>query len=176
MEGSLTLSQVTHVPAGEGDTLWVVGDTYTLKATAETTGGSLALVEASIPAGSGPPPHVHASEDEAYYVLEGQIEVLDGKRTFLAGPGSFVFIPRGTVHAFATRAMATRACSCSSSPPASRSSCAASGNPPRPGCPLRRSMTPSRPARCGSRLGLAWSCGGLRWWWRRDGSSQVLVG
>jgi quercetin dioxygenase-like cupin family protein len=94
------LSQITHVPAGEGDTLWVVGDTYTLKATAETTDGSLALIEASIPAGSGPPPHVHTSEDEAYYVLEGQIEVLDGERMFLAGPGSFVFIPRGVVHRF----------------------------------------------------------------------------
>jgi quercetin dioxygenase-like cupin family protein len=91
---------VVHVPAGEGKTLWVVGDTYTLKATRENTGGALALIEASVPAGSGPPPHVHANEDEAYYVLDGELEVLDKDRTFVASTGSFVFIPRGTLHRF----------------------------------------------------------------------------
>jgi mannose-6-phosphate isomerase-like protein (cupin superfamily) len=94
------MSTVSHVPDGEGESLWVVGDTYTLKATGDTTGGALSLVEASIPAGSGPPPHIHANEDEAYYVLDGELEVLDGDRTFKAGPGSFVFIPRGTLHRF----------------------------------------------------------------------------
>ena len=94
------MSTVVHVPAGEGEKLWIVGDTYTLKATRETTGGVLGLIEASVPAGGGPPPHVHADEDEAYYLLEGELEVLDGERTFLAAPGSFVFIPRGTLHRF----------------------------------------------------------------------------
>jgi quercetin dioxygenase-like cupin family protein len=92
--------RVVHVPAGEGEKVWVVGDTYTLKGTRDNTGGALTLVEASVPAGSGPPPHVHANEDEAYYVLEGELEVLDGERTFAAGAGSFVFIPRGTLHRF----------------------------------------------------------------------------
>ena len=94
------MSTVIHVPAGEGEKLWVVGDTYTLKATHETTGGVLGLIEASVPAGGGPPPHVHDREDEAYYLLEGELEVQDGDRTFLAGPGSFVFISRGTLHRF----------------------------------------------------------------------------
>jgi quercetin dioxygenase-like cupin family protein len=94
------IDNVVHVPAGAGEQVWVVGDTYTLKATRENTGGALALIEASVPAGSGPPPHVHANEDEAYYVLEGELEVLDGDRTFVARPGSFVFIPRGALHRF----------------------------------------------------------------------------
>jgi quercetin dioxygenase-like cupin family protein len=91
---------VVHVPAGEGQKLWVVGDTYTLKATRENTGGALALIEASVPPGGGPPPHVHRVEDEAYYLLEGDLEVLDEERTFVARAGSFVFIPRGTLHRF----------------------------------------------------------------------------
>jgi quercetin dioxygenase-like cupin family protein len=62
---------VVHVAAGEGRKVWVVADTYTLKATRDNTGGALALIEASVPAGGGPPPHVHANEDQAYYVLEG---------------------------------------------------------------------------------------------------------
>jgi quercetin dioxygenase-like cupin family protein len=94
------MSEVIHVPAGEGDKLWVVGDTYTLKVTGDMTDGVVALVEASIPAGAGPPPHVHDDEDEWYYVLDGELEVLDGSRTFVARAGSFVFIPRGTLHRF----------------------------------------------------------------------------
>lgn len=89
-----------HVPSGEGRSLWVVGDTYTLKGTAENTGGALMLLEASVPPQSGPGPHVHHREDEAFYVLEGDIEVLEGDRTFMAGAGSFVFLPRGVVHKF----------------------------------------------------------------------------
>lgn len=92
--------RVTHVPPGEGEAVWAVGDTYTFKGVSENTGGALALVEASIPPQSGPPPHLHHREDEAYYVLEGEIEVLDGDRTFVARSGSFVFIPRETVHRF----------------------------------------------------------------------------
>lgn len=89
-----------HVRAGEGRSLWVVGDTYTFKGTTENTGGALLLFEASVPPRSGPPPHIHHREDEAFYVLEGEVEVREGDRTFVAGGGSFVFIPRGVVHGF----------------------------------------------------------------------------
>ncbi|MYR35552.1 cupin domain-containing protein [Nocardiopsis alba] len=89
-----------HVPATEGETVWMAGDTYTIKATGAMTGGALSFVEATVPPGAGPRPHIHHREDEAYYVLSGELEVLDGERTFIAGPGDFVFIPRGTVHRF----------------------------------------------------------------------------
>jgi mannose-6-phosphate isomerase-like protein (cupin superfamily) len=101
---------VVHVPAGSGPTLWVPEDTtdptpsvkatYTIKATSATTNGSLAFVEASVPPGSGPPPHVHEASDEAYYVLAGRLEVLDGDRALDVGAGDFVYIPRGTRHRF----------------------------------------------------------------------------
>ncbi|CAL9410006.1 hypothetical protein SUDANB176_02213 [Streptomyces sp. enrichment culture] len=97
---SSTPQGVRHVPAGEGISLWAVGDTYTIKSTAETSGGSLTFVEGSVPPGSGPPPHVHTREEEAFYILSGRLEMLDGDRTFLAGTGDFVLVPRGTVHRF----------------------------------------------------------------------------
>lgn len=50
---------VKHVPLGEGESVWVVGDTYTFKAVSEDTGGTYMLFEASIPPQSGPPPHIH---------------------------------------------------------------------------------------------------------------------
>jgi uncharacterized cupin superfamily protein len=30
-----------------------------------------------VPAGGGPPPHIHRNEDETFYVLEGEVEFLD---------------------------------------------------------------------------------------------------
>lgn len=92
--------RVLHVPAGEGPTVWVDGDTYTVKAGHDTTGGSLSFLEASVPPGCGPAAHVHTREDEAYYLLSGELEVLDTSETFVARPGDFVFIPRGITHRF----------------------------------------------------------------------------
>lgn len=93
-------TRVMHVPPGEGRSVWVVGDTYTFKATGAETDGRLTFWEATVPPQSGPPPHIHHGEDEAYYVLEGELEVLDGDRTFTARAGSFVYIPRGALHRF----------------------------------------------------------------------------
>ncbi|MFD0489419.1 cupin domain-containing protein [Saccharopolyspora spinosporotrichia] len=75
-----------HVPASEGQSVWIGADIYTLKATKETTGGSLSLMEVSVPPGDGPPPHVHSNEDEGIYVLAGELEFFTDGRTFLAGP------------------------------------------------------------------------------------------
>jgi quercetin dioxygenase-like cupin family protein len=62
--------------------------------------GAVGLVEAVVPAGEGPPIHVHANEDEIFYLLEGTYEFyLDGK-TFTREPGAAVFLPRGIPHTF----------------------------------------------------------------------------
>lgn len=97
---SQTKDRVIHVPAGEGKSVWVVGDTYTFKADGEATAGAFAFWEAVVPPQAGPPPHIHQGEDEAYYVLEGELEVLDGDRTITVSAGSFVYVPRGTLHTF----------------------------------------------------------------------------
>ena len=85
---------------GEGRRLWIVGDTLTWKATSEQTGGSIAAVVVECPPGSGPPPHTHANEDESWYVLDGEFDILQGDRTFHAKSGAFAFVPRGTLHNF----------------------------------------------------------------------------
>jgi quercetin dioxygenase-like cupin family protein len=70
------------------------------KVTGAQTGGRLDVCENVTEPGAGPPLHVHHASDEAYYVLEGTFAVRLGERTITALPGTFVFIPRGTVHAF----------------------------------------------------------------------------
>ena len=89
---------------GEGKTVSVLGDRYTYKAVGDQTGGAYGLVETTVSAPSdGPPPHVHHGEDEAIYVLEGEVTILLGEKTMTATAGTFAFVPRGTVHTFSNR-------------------------------------------------------------------------
>jgi mannose-6-phosphate isomerase-like protein (cupin superfamily) len=46
------------------------------------------------------PPHLHRSDDEAWYVLEGILRVRVGKEEVEANAGSAVFVPRGTPHTY----------------------------------------------------------------------------
>ena len=89
-----------HIPAGEGLTKWVSGDTYTVKITGPESNGSLGFVEAVVPSGGGPVAHAHIGSDETFYLLDGELEFLDGDHTFVAGPGDFVYIPRNHRHRF----------------------------------------------------------------------------
>lgn len=90
-----------HVAPDEGRSFWVSDNEFvTVKTTGEDTGGEFALVELVALPGAETPPHVHRSTDETYRVLEGEMEVLDGGRTFTAGAGSVVYIPKGTLHAW----------------------------------------------------------------------------
>jgi quercetin dioxygenase-like cupin family protein len=86
--------------AGDGERIWIVADTMTLKATGESTGGSLVLIENLTAPGGGPPPHVHTREDEFFYVLNGTFEILIGGELHALEPGGFAYVPRGTVHNF----------------------------------------------------------------------------
>jgi len=95
-----TTARLLHRPAATGPSYWGPGDRYTFLVTGEETGGAYFVMEAYVPPGGGPPPHIHTREDETFYVLEGQVEFLLGDATILAGPGDFVNVPRGTVHRF----------------------------------------------------------------------------
>ena len=67
------------VTEGEGKMLWVVDELMTFKASGEDTGGAYALTDSMVPPGGGPPPHIHHCEDEAFWVLVGELEVLVGE-------------------------------------------------------------------------------------------------
>jgi mannose-6-phosphate isomerase-like protein (cupin superfamily) len=46
------------------------------------------------------PPHLHRSDDEAWYVLQGTLCVRVGQEVVEANAGSAVFVPRGTPHTY----------------------------------------------------------------------------
>ena len=56
--------------------------------------------------GDGPPLHVHPNEDDAFYILEGEIVMIVEEDEIVVGPGTFVLVPRGVGHTFANRTQA----------------------------------------------------------------------
>jgi mannose-6-phosphate isomerase-like protein (cupin superfamily) len=78
-----------------------LGDfTMTVKATEDDTAGAFSLLEATEPAGFGPPMHIHHDAAEAFYVLDGEYLIFLEDRGFTCPTGSFVYIPAGLRHGF----------------------------------------------------------------------------
>ena len=88
---------------GPGQQIWMLNGLMTVVAGAAETGGAYSLLHhVHTPAGN-PPPHVHGNEDEAIYVLRGEVEVTVGGESTVLGPGGFAFAPRGIEHGYAVR-------------------------------------------------------------------------
>lgn len=84
----------------DGEHLWFLDARMSVRAGGEQTGGAFTVIEWSAPAGFGPPRHIHHAEDEAFYVIDGQMLVECGERRWTVGPGGFVFLPKAVPHAF----------------------------------------------------------------------------
>jgi len=84
----------------EGEARWWLGSLATIKATGKETGGRYTLVEVLEPEGVDGPLHVHHREDEGFWILEGELTFRIGDETLRAGPGSFIFGPRGVPHSY----------------------------------------------------------------------------
>lgn len=83
-----------------GRSIWLMGMLITFKAVSEETGGDYSLYELTVPPQLGALPHIHHRETEAYYLLDGEVEILRGEHTVRARVGEFVFVPRGVIHGF----------------------------------------------------------------------------
>lgn len=94
------IGKVVHLGAGQGPTVWVNGDVYTIKSGKNDGAGSITFLEATVPPGGGPPSHIHTREDETFYVVDGRLEIHADGQVYDATAGDFVLIPRGTVHRF----------------------------------------------------------------------------
>ena len=76
------------------------GDLVTFKAFTSDTNGAYCLFEGRIMPGESAPPHYHPLDDEGFYILEGQFTFLLGEQQIDALPGTYAFVPRGTIHAY----------------------------------------------------------------------------
>ena len=78
--------------------LHVLGETVTMFGAEDPSKAFEVHVQEGV-AGGGPPPHRHPWE-EAFFILEGEVEIsCEGTSQVLAA-GSFVQIPAGTTHAY----------------------------------------------------------------------------
>jgi quercetin dioxygenase-like cupin family protein len=96
----ITQTLQPHVSTRNEPPIHFLGLPTLLRATAQTTGGAFGLVEQVLPPGFASPYHTHRLEDEAFYVVEGEMAfVCNGKWTS-ATAATFVFGPRNIAHGF----------------------------------------------------------------------------
>lgn len=80
------------------------GSTMTFFASGADTHDLVSFWEFTLPAGGqGPPPHVHRSHDELFFVVEGELTVHGANGDETVSAGSLVLVPRGAQHTFSNR-------------------------------------------------------------------------
>ena len=80
--------------------LSVAGDRVAILLSGEDTQGQYTVMESVVAPGAGPPPHVHAREDEMFLVLAGEITIYQGEKTVRLEKGGYLFAARGLPHSF----------------------------------------------------------------------------
>ena len=83
------------------------GAAWRLLAGSAETGGTYNLFEIELPPGGTHGPWLHA-QDQAFYVVEGTVSLLLDGQTQSAGPGSFAYVPAGTLNAARAEGRAAR--------------------------------------------------------------------
>jgi mannose-6-phosphate isomerase-like protein (cupin superfamily) len=83
------------VPPGEGHR---VGNVEFLARTADTPRFTFGIIE--IAPGRALEPHIHDDEDDAFYILQGEMTFTFGNELASASPGTFVLVPPGAEHGF----------------------------------------------------------------------------
>jgi quercetin dioxygenase-like cupin family protein len=76
------------------------GRPTTFKLLSDQTQGSIAIFEEIVPVGGGTPLHIHPGSDEVIHILSGEFTFKIGAQVTKAGADTWVFIPRGTAHAW----------------------------------------------------------------------------
>ena len=102
MEGSQSRKRPYALKADEGWT-YRYGVDFILKAGEMQEGSGAAVLEYVTRKGEEPSSHTHATEDEMFYVLEGNITFHCADESFDLNQGGFIFLPRGIKHGYTIR-------------------------------------------------------------------------
>jgi mannose-6-phosphate isomerase-like protein (cupin superfamily) len=95
-----TASAVQQSSTARGEPRWFFGGLVHVRASAADTGGQYTLLDVTMPANMVSPLHVHYTEDEGFYVLEGSVTIDVGGESLTLGPGQHGFGPRDIPHRF----------------------------------------------------------------------------
>lgn len=91
-----------YTPAGGGEALWWMGGLAVVRASAADTGGQMSIIEITEPSNAETPLHVHHNEDEGFWIIEGSATFFIEDQEIEAGPGDYLFGPRGIPHRYTT--------------------------------------------------------------------------
>jgi mannose-6-phosphate isomerase-like protein (cupin superfamily) len=80
--------------------LWFLDALATFHVAHGDSQDGISLFEAAAPYGMSPPLHVHHTEDEAFYVLEGELRIQAGEAEFRLRPGQAALGPVGVPHTY----------------------------------------------------------------------------
>ena len=95
------MNELKVVHAGDdAKAVFGAGDVYRFLITGSESDGQYFVMEADVPPGGGPPPHVQTREEEAFYVLAGELVFRAGGQRQVGKPGTFLHVPRGVPHHF----------------------------------------------------------------------------
>ena len=94
------LSELLSVNLDTAPAYWFLNALHLLLAHNESERGAFSLVHLTAPPEFETPYHLHHAEDEAFYVLEGELAVIRDGEKIVTGPGSYIFLPRGVPHGF----------------------------------------------------------------------------
>ena len=83
------------IPLGQGHR---VGNVEFLARTVDTPRFNFAMIE--IEAGRELEAHTHRGEDDAFYIVEGEMTFVFGEKAVPAPPGTFVLVPPDVEHGF----------------------------------------------------------------------------
>ena len=89
--------------AGEGWIYDLFGIDFVVKAGEIGPGRRSAVVEYTTRRGEEPPEHTHTTEDEIFYVLQGEVTFRCGGDVFDLDEGGCVVLPRGIPHGYEIR-------------------------------------------------------------------------
>jgi quercetin dioxygenase-like cupin family protein len=98
----MTMQTTTTLIRGrdEGQATWFFNALMTTVASTAETGGAYSLTEHLVTSASNPPMHVQVDEDEAFYILDGEVEFEVDGQVAVATAGTFAFVARGAAHTF----------------------------------------------------------------------------
>jgi quercetin dioxygenase-like cupin family protein len=105
---------VRHRDEGQGT--WFLNGLMVTKATTTETGGAYCLMEHLLTPAANSPVHVQTDEEEAFYMLDGEIEFTIDDEIAVATAGTFAFVPRGATHSFRVLTPSARTLVISSAP------------------------------------------------------------
>jgi quercetin dioxygenase-like cupin family protein len=95
-----TKTNPTNTPLPTADYLWFFNSLVRRQVCASDGTDGISVLEHRAPYGDSPPLHIHRTEDEIFYILEGDFRFQLGEAQKRAAAGATLLVPKGARHTY----------------------------------------------------------------------------